>query len=143
MSTFRYDPHANLLWAGERPFPALVRSWDDLDYALDYATVTHHTRQVIVPCENGWQVSVVWGSASYGTNYQAGLPGGPEFTDSPTTVECAVIGPGRDGLTPIGDDTVAGWCTPEDVAHLIAQVATFPSDPAAETPEIDLGATER
>ena len=78
-------------------------------------------RRARIPFENGWAISVVWGSASYSSNH-----GHPiervEFTETPATVEVAVVR--RDEL--VGDPQ--GYVSADKVLALIGQVATWPSD---------------
>ena len=77
-------------------------------------------RQALIPFENGWQVSIVWGSGTYSDNHDFDGP----FTETPVLVEVAVLN--CEGLTETPDcDTVLGYATGEQVLELIEVVATW------------------
>ncbi len=72
--------------------------------------------------ENGWTVSVQFGSCNYGSNYD--VPFGTRIS-SATTAEIAAWD--ADGKWhDFGGDTVQGWCSPDQVARFIQQIAKAP-----------------
>lgn len=89
---------------------------------------------------NGWTVSVQWGPGNYAEHHMA--RGGDDYTDrerrcgkqGSATAEVACWP--RDGhLVNLGDDTVRGWQTPEQVLALMVEVAGLPAD-ATELPSV-------
>lgn len=119
---FSYDMDTQLLTVGDRRFPARVLGkFDDLPGG-------HSHRRVRVMLENGYQISVIWGSCTYSDNYDHSIHRPQEFVEEPERVECAVMDPSDDMLD-VGEaggeymDNVVGYCTPTDVQRLILAVS--------------------
>jgi hypothetical protein len=92
----RFDQDRGVLLIDERRW--LPVSWHEVN-DFEGPSFSHHTRSVIVPFENRWQLSVIWGTATYSSNYNtltgydfAGNPV-PPFTDEPQTVEVGIMLP--------------------------------------------------
>jgi hypothetical protein len=122
---FSYDPEARLLTVGDRRFPAQVADehWDrgaEMD-----GRVIFRSRRVRIPMENGYQLSIVWGSGSYSDNYD--WPHSGEWVEEPERVECAVFAPApTDGvMVDVDGDCVVGWATVEHVQRLILLVSAL------------------
>lgn len=117
---FSYDPEARLLAVGERRYPAQQIASSDIDLPGGRSFIT---RVVRVAMENGYQLSVVWGSGTYSTNHDHSF-GAAEFAEDPLLVECAVISPTKEFVPIDGTgDIVAGYCSTSDVQRLIAAVS--------------------
>jgi hypothetical protein len=113
-------PDGRTLIVAGRPVPwAQVRHEDLLGPDRPF-----RIRQALVPFENGWAVSVIWGSGAYSDNY--GSHWDNVFTETPARVEAAVLGP--DGMIefPRGD-VVSGYVPGSAVLELIDTVARWPS----------------
>lgn len=101
--TFRYDADSNVLWAGERSFPVIVWRHEDIpenypemaEFMARHPDYRMNFRQVLVPCENGWMLSVIWGDATYSDNH--GRPRRLPFVEEPARTEVGVLEPGDDG----------------------------------------------
>jgi hypothetical protein len=103
-NTFRWeritldgDIEQGLLWAGVRSYPGRFHSESAHDY-LPASFVAEHpdyrmeTRQAWVHFENQWQLSTIWGDATYSSNRMDFLGKHP-FIEEPTHVEVGVIVP--------------------------------------------------
>jgi hypothetical protein len=97
--TFRMDDDGKRLWAGERTYPAhLYRHsmTDDIppdsQFMLNHPTYRMETRRAVVWFENGWQLSTIWGDATYSTN-SITLREQPPFVEEPVAVEVGVLAP--------------------------------------------------
>ena len=143
---FSYDPGARLLTVDDRRFPA--RSFDGTWGARDvvYGEHAHCTRRVRVMRENGYQLSLIWGSGTYSDNYDHTFGQPQVFVEEPERVEVGVYGPERGGeLLELGDpesgytDSVAGYCTTDDVLRLIRVVSMLST---SEVPEVSEFARE-
>lgn len=102
-----------------------------------------HIRQAVVPFENGWQVSVVWGTATYSDNHDS--VGAPEpFTETPARVEVAVMSPDGGMVDFPGGDSVCGYVPGHVVLDLIDTVGRWPSGSPGPWPAwwTDAGADE-
>ncbi len=130
---FSFDRDACLLTVGDRRFPARL-----LDEERDIALPTggrHCNRRHRVMMENGYQLSIVWGSCSYSDNYDYGLRDSAEFVEEPERVEVAVFGPGDGGMLDFvvrdgdGDgqyeDSVLARMSPVEVQRLIVAVSAL------------------
>jgi hypothetical protein len=103
---YRYDPDSELLRVGERRFP--VSSWrrysltDDLppdtQFMLNHPDYRMETRQAIVPLENTWALSVIWGDATYSDNHIGLFTDRQPFVEEPATAEVGILMPGDGGL---------------------------------------------
>lgn len=93
-------------------------------------------RQYRVPCENGWNVSIIWGSATFSDNFDAWGSHYGDFTETPRTVELAVYGPDARliPIPPVGD-TVTRYRTVADAIALIDAVATWSSGEPGPWPQ--------
>jgi hypothetical protein len=115
------------LVVGERTFPALMFN-QDTDYYYAASGRLHRTRGVHLPFENGWRLSVVWGTSTYSENRDAW---GDDFTEEPTTVEVAALPPAapraESEMPPLLGPR--GWLCAEQVLALIELVSEYPSSP--------------
>ena len=82
--------------------------------------------------ENGWAISVQWGPMHYCANKDNGFsvpnreaPRGEFY--SCTNAEVAIIKPDGKHYQFDDDDGVRGWCTPDQVASLIAFTSGNPA----------------
>jgi hypothetical protein len=123
-----------LLWIGGRSFPWAQIFRED----IEMPTVNHYTRRARLMFENGWTVSIIWGSCTYSSNHGHGLYD-VEFTETPETVELAIA---TDRLVDLSSspehkhleqyfqgDSVAGYLTADQVLAVIDDVMTWPSPP--------------
>lgn len=69
--------------------------------------------------ENGWTVSVQWGGGTYSDNRYTDFR---SVTESPTAEIAAWDIEGK--WYNFGDDTVMGWCKPDQVAEFIQLIST-------------------
>jgi hypothetical protein len=140
---FSFDRDANLLTVGDRRFPARL-----LDPVRDIALPSggrHCQRRHRVMMENGYQLSIVWGSGMHGDNYEHGLRDGTEFVEEPELVEVAVFGPGDKGMLDLvirdGDgqweDVVLGYMTPVEVQRLVVTVSALSTSEVPAAIEFD------
>lgn len=98
--TFRWDDEMNVLWAGERSYPAHFRRSsfgdhipeDRRDAWLAEPAIRMETRQAIVCFENRWCLSTIWGDSTYSSNYGWEFPKIP-FIEEPSIVEVGVLLP--------------------------------------------------
>jgi hypothetical protein len=93
---FRWDAEQSVLWAGERSYPAhFHRSSATEHIPPDYVhpVARMEMRQALVWFENQWQLSTIWGDATYSSNRMAFLDEQPPFIEEPTTVEVGVLVP--------------------------------------------------
>lgn len=130
MDTISFD--GKMLHVGERVIGNVRENGiSDHDYG---SGDVHHTRRVRVLFESGWELSVVWGTHTYSSNYWADKISAKynpelhsEFTDEPTAVEVAACSPG-DGMVGWPDgDTVQGHVSADELSRLIDYMATWPS----------------
>lgn len=151
---------AHVLRVGARRWPLAM--WLSADTVTPASTLangdpyperTYCTRQGVVRFENSWGLSIIWGSLTYGSNYDH--PHGrfhrwetTEFVEEPTLVEVAVFIPdaqvGKVGVvSPItkqhshlfGDPY--GYVSAEELVRLADAVAAVPSDTTAQPPDDD------
>lgn len=89
--------------------------------------------------ENGYQLSLIWGSGTYSDNCDHTFGQPRALVEEPEWVEVGVYGPEGGELLELGDpesgytDSVAGYCTTDDVLHLIRVVSTLST---SEVPEV-------
>lgn len=86
-------------------------------------TITDH-KGIRIQFENGWTVSIQFGPGNYSDNYSGHDWEGPRKADlwHSTTAETALIDPAGKFIE-YGDGDVQGYCTPQQVAALIAFAA--------------------
>jgi len=102
MSTFRFVAAEHMLYVDDRPYPAQRGAWDDGPPGMAEAQAAgrfmpsfrHYTRQVIVPFENRWGLSTIWGDMNYCSNYE-GYEQREPFLEEPHTVEVGVLMPAK------------------------------------------------
>ncbi len=111
-------------WIGDRSFPWASRV--DVE-DLPTGSSMWRTRRFRLTFENGWTLSVVFGSGNYCANYNSDLRG-QEFREACPDAEVgAWIGAG--GLLPWDDgDTVKGRVSASDLLDLVDSMMTWPSD---------------
>lgn len=132
--TFRLDDDGRTLLVGDARYGWGTYFHEDLTL---FDGGLFHNRQYKVPFENGWQVSLLWGSCTYSTNHDHGLAGSPDdaFTEAPELVEVAVIHR-RAGLTEFPNgDSISPYRTAEEVNALLNAVAAWPTDAVGPWPE--------
>lgn len=107
--------NAGLLWVGDKPYPAWIERHGITD------PIYHQVRRALLKTETPVQLSIIWGCATYSSNFMVSLPG--YFQEEPETVEVGILN--EDGL--IGEPL--GWQTDEQVLGLIglAQEGRWPS----------------
>lgn len=114
-------------WVCDRSFPwAQGITVHDADTSLG----SWRTRRFLLPFENGWSLSIIFGSGTYCVNYDSY---GGEFTETPTTVEVACWTPEPNGDLVGWDtgDTVRGHVTAPALLALIDEMMGWPSKPPA------------
>lgn len=119
------------LWAGVRPFP--VAAWrsenlpedvpEMMGFASEHPRFRQYTRQAIVPFENRWSLSTIWGDNTYSSNRMSLDATLPPFIEEPGAVEVGVLRPEPGGLW--GDPL--GWVDVEGYIRIAAAVSTLPS----------------
>jgi hypothetical protein len=100
-TTFRWDPDQGVLWAGVRSYPATFHRDSardhmppDTDFLVTYPEYRMETRQAVVWFENQWQLSTIWGDATYSSNSMWASRVEPQpFIEEPTLVEVGVLMP--------------------------------------------------
>ena len=79
--------------------------------------------------QNGFGISVQWGTMNYCEKKNLGADGGEEMKTPRWESRTAEIAIYKDKkFIDIGDDTVIGWLTPDEVAKVIEIVATAHTD---------------
>lgn len=86
----------------ERRWPLMW--WEGNDFGT--ARCMHRTRAGVMRFESGWDVSIIWGTATYSTNYHT-LLRTEEFAEEPHLVEMAIRR--HDGQM-LGNDVLAYIC---------------------------------
>lgn len=119
----RYDADRRALIVGDRPLPVSTAIIDN-----GHATYAFRIRRVIITFENQWQLSILWGDATYSDNHDwlEPLPGWPEpqpFVEEPLMVEVGVLHPTAEL---VGDPL--GYVTPNHLLALASFVSKLPSD---------------
>jgi len=117
--TFRHatDEHGDWLCTDMQKWPC---TWKEENFVTEH--YTHRTRQALLRMESGWDISVIWGTASYSDNYHFMLSKEP-FHEEVALAEVALLHHAR-GLQ--GGD-VLGYVKEEDFAHLVNVVMRLPS----------------
>jgi hypothetical protein len=95
---FRWDPDLSVLWAGQRSYPATFRRGSARDHIpagepfLDqFPDYRMETRAACVMFENQWNLSTIWGDATYSSNRMTAEM--RPFIEEPTHVEVGVLVP--------------------------------------------------
>lgn len=113
-------------WIGERSFPwAYFVRCDDLpeDVGVDFRTRAFQLR-----FENGWTLSVAFGTASYSANHDHGIGRGEWHEESPDA-ELAAFPPHSDELAEWATgDTVLGYVPADMIHHVIDVLSSLPSE---------------
>jgi len=132
----RVDPDGRGIWLGDQHVPWAEVRVEDAVLGEGPDAFEHRSRHAWIPLENGYRVSVTWGTGTYGSNYSlldVLGPGEREWIEEPTEVEVAIVRMDDDGLVVLtyhadeGDDSVMGWVGIEELVDIIAKVATWPS----------------
>ena len=121
---FHHTPDWRFLEVGDRRWP--IQSFDNNN--SDFGDYKHYNRQVKLLFENGWLLSIVWGSATYSDNYDYGWDD-REFVEAPATVEIAAWNHrlGHEMCTWPGGDTVYAYLPVADLAAIVDLVDSQPS----------------
>jgi hypothetical protein len=91
-------------------------------------------RQFMVLFESKWRVSVIWGYCSYSDNHDAPFYNeAHEFTETPETVEAAILHNDRDGVQ--GGDVFA-YLDAEQLNTLLTMVSQLATDKVIEALEL-------
>lgn len=124
--------------AGKRyPWASLVRNTDLVadDLASDDVTtemagvgISFHHRGFHLPFENGWVLSVIWGSGSYSINHDAWHPDDPFVEESPDA-EIAVYF--KEQMIDLWGECVRGYMPAREVRTLIDTMMVWPSNISA------------
>lgn len=109
-------------WIGERSFP-----WAKSVRVEDVKDADYHGRGCQIVFENGYTLSVQWGSGTYSTNHHSIGRRAVPFDEEPGSAEIAVWNASGEWFD-WGGDTVKGWNTPDDVLKVVEAVASWPSD---------------
>lgn len=114
------------LWVGPQRVPCLHHR-DDVVLG-NVALPDFRTRRAAVMFENGWSVSVIWGSHTYSSNgamlYR--FDGDqPPFTEEPALVEVGILQRDAGLIAPANRDCVARYRDTEDVAAILDSVARW------------------
>jgi len=121
-------------WIGDRAFP--YAEVDVTDSPYHTADLEMKIRRMRIPAENGWTISVIWGSMTYSDNHDhpsGGLWGKKvEWHEESKTAEIRIWNrEQRDALV----NNVEGYLSTEVVLLLIDLMATWASD---ADPQLDL-----
>jgi hypothetical protein len=81
----------------------------------------HHVRRLLIPAENGWKMSVIWGTGTYSSNHTG------SFVEESHLAEIAIIDPDGVMITFPDGDTVMGYLRVSDVMKLLTAMATEPA----------------
>lgn len=127
----RFDPEQHVVYAAGRSWradPSMTRIDDQ-----QYDTFSHHVRCCLVRFESGWSASIIWGSATYSDNHDAGFSGRP-FVEEPSTVEVGVLHhSGELRLRRMNEDgsewtSVESYLDDDQLAELLDRLASLPTD---------------
>ena len=119
------------LLAGQRRFPVARwerRDWGDevpSSFIEEHPRLRMNMRGALVPFENQWKLSTIWGDATYSSNHwhwHEGRDRPAPFIEEPTHVEVGVLVP-EDGV--LGDPL--SMVDVPDYLRLAASVSTLPS----------------
>lgn len=117
-------------WIGDRRFPFAQVDVRDHDIYSD-GTFPYRERRMRVPAENGWTMSIVWGSGTYSDNHGhphgfLGFPKGDgEWHEESTTAEIRIWS--RDDWDAL-EDQVAGYLTTDQVLGLLNLMSSWATD---------------
>lgn len=97
---FRWDPDLSVLWVGQRSYPATFRRGSMQDsipkedsFHERFPNYRMETRAACVCFENQWQLSTIWGDATYSSNRMTIDSEKRPFIEEPTLVEVGVLVP--------------------------------------------------
>ena len=108
-----------------KPYPWAQAQRD----GTDLADLVYRRRGFHLMFENGWSLSVQWGSGNYCINHDSWHPDDTFFEESPDAEIGALF---RGNLVELwGDDNVRGWVPAAEVRTLIDAMGDWPSDPDA------------
>lgn len=111
-------------WMGDRAFPFAEVDVEDIEYLTD-PNLQFRSRRMRIPAENGWTMSVVWGSYTYSSNHDYPSSRGGEWHEESTTAEIRIWSrDGRDAL----EDQVAGYLPTDQVLGLLELMSTWATD---------------
>jgi hypothetical protein len=92
LSEQTFSIEGQTLRVGSRRYPA--KDIDIIDNLIQTDARSFKTRRCRVPLENRWELSVVWGTATYSDNYyhiMSPISGGAGFVEEPESVEVAIF----------------------------------------------------
>jgi hypothetical protein len=133
---FRADWDKERFYAGDRRyFPNYMHMLnipeaapEMAEFAAEHPEFRMWDRRVTIPFENQWSLSVIWGDATYSSNYTHPLIERQEFIEEPTAVEVGVLSPivtNEYGGTLLGDPL--SYVTVEEFNQVATVVSSFPS----------------
>lgn len=115
-----------LPWIGDRSFPWASKV-ESLDAPMSLGASTFRVRLFHLTFENGWTLSVSFGSGSYTENHSRWTNGGP-FHEEVDTVEIALWD--KDNIwatwSDRGGDEVRSSTTEAELLHIIEIASQFP-----------------
>lgn len=117
-----------IAWIGDRRFPFAGVDIDDRDYQTD-PKLQMKIRRMRVPAENGWTMSIIWGSLTYSDNHDhpyGDFQGGAgEWHEESKTAEIRIFSRSDwDAL----EYQVAGYLTTDQVLRLLEIMSTWATD---------------
>lgn len=115
--TFRVDDRG-VFWIGDRAVP-----WAKVEAADTGPPLTIHHRGALIKFENGYTLSLIWGTIAYGTNYDTA-----SINEEPMLVEVGILHHEHGLIELPVYDNVAGYLTPADVLSIMDDVATWPTN---------------
>lgn len=124
MSRIELDESRRWLIVDGRRLPVSEAIIEDSAWPTQFAV-----RRAVVPLENRWSLSVIWGTGTYSDNHDHMFSDAP-FTETPEVVEVGIIHPDG-GL----------YCDPlayipaETLPALVTVTSGFPSDGVNREPE--------
>jgi hypothetical protein len=148
-SRFRADWEHERFYAGERRyFPRYMYRQNLPEDAPEMAAdpwvqqsgYRMYERRCLIPFENRWELSVIWGDHTYSSNYpwpwKAGRIRSEPFIEAPTAVEVGVLAPwDNERGHPLMGQPLA-YVDVEQFNQVATVVSAFPSgEPPASIPE--------
>lgn len=119
-NTFRFDDEG-VPWIGPRSFRWAIQTRDTSQY-WEPPLICHLLFIGFwLPFENGWKLSVQWGTGCYCSNYV--IHGQTPMTECPNA-EIALFAPDGEMFRWPDGDTVVGYCSPVFVLAVIDHLAS-------------------
>jgi len=129
MSYFGFRIEDGVPWIGEKPFP-WAEKVNEAD--VDTDSLKWRSRGFWLKFENGYTLSVQFGTGNYCANRDFPSVDSKWHEDCPDA-EIA-LWDRHDAWYEWEDDTVRGWCTPDEVLTVIETVSSWPNDEFGPNP---------